>query len=71
MFLFLSGVGLWFSWVRNPDVWQFYRRRLQRILPACRASNVEWYAVERDSGDLPAFDSLKKSLDNLRGKLGC
>ena len=43
----------------------------QRILPACRASNVEWYAVERDSGDLPAFDSLQRSLENLRGKLGC
>ena len=34
MFLFLSGIGLWFSWVKNPSVWQFYKRRLLRIYPA-------------------------------------
>ena len=31
MFLFLSGIGLWFSWVKNQDVWKFYKRRLLRI----------------------------------------
>ena len=33
IFLFLSGVGLWFSWHKTPDVLRFYRRRLLRILP--------------------------------------
>ena len=33
IFLFLSGVGLWFSWTKTPDVRRFYRRRLVRILP--------------------------------------
>ncbi len=33
MFLFLSGVGLWFAWVKRPSVRSFYRRRLLRILP--------------------------------------
>ena len=33
MFLFLSGVGLWFSWVKNPSYRQFYTRRLIRIYP--------------------------------------
>lgn len=33
IFLFLSGVGLWFSWVKMPDVLRFYRRRLLRIVP--------------------------------------
>ena len=33
IFLFLSGVGLWFSWVKTPDVLRFYRRRLLRIVP--------------------------------------
>lgn len=33
IFLFLSGVGLWFSWTKTPDVKHFYRRRLLRILP--------------------------------------
>ena len=37
-----------------------------RILDACRRAGVEWYLVERDSGDLDPFDSLKVSLDNLR-----
>lgn len=33
IFLFLSGVGLWFAWTRQPSVRKFYRRRLLRILP--------------------------------------
>ena len=33
IFLFLSGVGLWFSWVKTPDVRRFYCRRLLRIVP--------------------------------------
>ena len=33
MFLFLSGVGLWFAWTKQPSVRTFYRRRLLRILP--------------------------------------
>ena len=34
MFLFLSGIGLWFSWVKNPDVKRFFIRRYLRIYPA-------------------------------------
>ncbi|MDD5861196.1 MAG: acyltransferase [Prevotella sp.] len=34
MFLFLSGIGLWFSWVKTPSYKHFYRRRLLRIYPA-------------------------------------
>ncbi|MGI6222669.1 MAG: acyltransferase family protein [Prevotella sp.] len=34
MFLFLSGIGLWFSWMSHPDARRFYLRRLQRIYPA-------------------------------------
>ena len=34
MFLFLSGIGLWFSWTKNSSLLKFYRRRLMRILPA-------------------------------------
>ncbi len=33
MFLFLSGIGLWYSWVKNPFVRHFYKRRLLRIFP--------------------------------------
>ena len=34
MFLFLSGVGLWYAWVKQPSVSHFYRRRLLRLFPA-------------------------------------
>ena len=37
-----------------------------RILDACRAAGVQWYLVERDDGELDPFDSLRRSLENLR-----
>lgn len=33
MFLFLSGIGLWFSWQKNPSVRHFFSRRYMRIYP--------------------------------------
>ncbi len=38
-----------------------------RILQACRAAGVQWYIVERDEGELDAFDSLQRSWENLKG----
>ncbi len=41
MFLFLSGIGLWYAWTKAPSLGEgwgrlplFYRRRFQRIYPA-------------------------------------
>lgn len=34
MFLLLSGVGLWFSWTKNPSPRHFFKRRLMRLYPA-------------------------------------
>jgi len=36
------------------------------ILAACRRAGVEWYLVERDSGDLDPFQSLEVSLRQMR-----
>ena len=36
------------------------------ILKACKAANIEWYIIEQDTCMGDPFDSLKKSLDNLR-----
>ncbi len=36
------------------------------ILDACGDAGVRWYLVERDSGDLDPFESLKISYENLR-----
>lgn len=33
MFLFLSGVGLWFSWTKHPSLKHFFTRRYLRIYP--------------------------------------
>ena len=32
LFVFLSGVGLYFSLSKNPDIFSFYRRRFRRVL---------------------------------------
>jgi sugar phosphate isomerase/epimerase len=37
-----------------------------RINEACARAGVEWYLVERDSGEHDPFDALQISLDNLR-----
>ncbi len=34
IFLFLSGMGLYYSMSRDSNVWSFYKKRLVRILPA-------------------------------------
>lgn len=34
MFLFLSGVGLWYSWMRTPSLRHFFLRRYIRVYPA-------------------------------------
>ena len=34
IFLFLSGIGLWFSWMKHPDWRRFFRHRYLRIYPS-------------------------------------
>ena len=34
IFLFLSGVGLWFAWTQHPSITYFFSRRYLRIYPA-------------------------------------
>lgn len=34
MFLFLSGIGLWFSWTKKPSVKHFFYKRFVRVYPA-------------------------------------
>ena len=43
IFLFLSGVGLWFAWTKTPSVSHFYRRRLVRILPTWLICSTAFY----------------------------
>ena len=34
IFLFLSGIGLWYSWTKNPSPKHFFKRRYARVYPA-------------------------------------
>lgn len=43
IFLFLSGVGLWFSWFKNPNLRHFYHRRLLRIYPTWLVCATAFY----------------------------
>src|SRR5574344_1355419 len=34
MFFYLSGIGLWFSWMKKPSLKHFFKRRFLRVYPA-------------------------------------
>ena len=34
MFLFLSGIGLWYSWTKDPSPKRFFKKRYLRVYPA-------------------------------------
>ena len=63
MFLFLSGVGLWFSWMKTPSCRHFYFRRLVRIYPAWLIIACLYYIPR-----LHVHDAV--SLVNLVGEIG-
>ena len=51
MFLFLSGVGLWFSWMKNPSWKHFFKRRYLRIYPAWFIIACLFYIPQFHGGD--------------------
>ena len=63
MFLFLSGIGLWFSWMKTPSYCHFYFRRLIRIYPAWLIIACLYYLPR-----LHVHDAA--SLVNLIGEIG-
>ena len=58
IFLFLSGVGLWFSWVKRPDVRRFFRRRYLRIYPAWLIIACLYYIPRFHGGSVMAWIDL-------------
>ena len=56
IFLFLSGIGLWFSWTKAPvslsfsSWWSFYKRRLIRIYPAWLLIACMYYIPRYNGG---------------------
>ena len=43
IFFFLSGIGIWYSIEKNNDKLSFYKRRLQRLLPAYVPFIIIWF----------------------------
>ena len=62
MFLFLSGVGLWFSWTKHPSLKHFFTRRYLRIYPAWLIIACLFY--------IPDFISSRQFSTNVIDLLG-
>ena len=58
IFLFLSGVGLWFAWMKRANMKHFFRRRYIRIYPAWLIIACLYYIPRFHGGDLMAWIDL-------------
>ena len=58
MFLFLSGIGLWFSWAKNPSYKHFFKRRYIRIYPAWLIIASIFYIQRFHGGDIMGWIDL-------------
>lgn len=52
LFLFLSGIGLWYAWTKQPSLRHFYWRRYIRIYPAWFIIACIYYIPKYTNGDL-------------------
>lgn len=60
IFIFLSGMGLYYSFVRNSNVREFLAKRLKRImLPFLMAGGVFWYIMDVRLLHLDVSDAVK------------
>ncbi len=50
MFLFMSGIGLYYSMSQNPRLRDFYKKRATRILPAVFIVSFIWFAFDTPAG---------------------
>ena len=58
MFLFLSGIGLWFAWLKRPEVRHFFARRYLRVYPAWLIAASLYYSPRFYGGDFAAWLDL-------------
>ena len=65
IFLFLSGMGLWFSWTRNPSLHRFYLRRFLRIYPAWLLMASLYYIPDYLSAGFAGHSGHSTSLIDL------
>ena len=70
MFLFLSGIGLWFSWMKNPDTKRFFIRRYLRIYPAWLIIACLFY-IPVSRVEIPGLGSTSSERFPSTGGSGC
>ena len=58
MFFFLSGIGLWFSWTKNPTYKHFFKRRYLRIYPTWLIMACLYYIPHFNGGGIKAWIDL-------------
>jgi len=61
IFLFLSGIGLWYSWVKTPSLRHFFLRRYLRVYPAWLVAACLFYIpnyLSPGGGYSPGFGHL-------------
>lgn len=58
IFLFLSGIGLWFAWTKAPRLKHFYYRRLIRIYPAWLIISGFYYIPRYLDGKLSLTNTI-------------
>ena len=69
IFLFLSGMGLWFSWTRYPSLHRFYLRRFLRIYPAWLLMASLYYIPDYLSAGFAGHSGHSTSLIDLIGDI--
>lgn len=69
IFLFLSGMGLWFSWTKKPDIKNFYFRRLLRVYPAWLVAASLFYIPDFVCPDLVRHGGHSTSIIDLIGDI--
>ncbi len=67
MFLFLSGIGLWFSWTKNPDTRSFYLHRMVRIYPTWLVIALLFYVPDYLCPDLVMHHGHSTNIIDLIG----
>ena len=69
IFLFLSGMGLWFSWTKKPSLRLFFLRRLLRIYPAWFIIACLYYIPDYLCPNLVGHSGQSTSIIDLIGDI--
>ena len=69
IFLFLSGMGIYFSWEKNQNLLSFYKKRVIRILPTyISITGIYWLIyIHYFSPDLSVMALLREWVANVSG----